>query len=119
MAEVPHLAFPLRITSGTFAAVEQDTIEDVRQCVHVLLSTPIGARPLAPEIGVEDPTFTEGIDPELMQAMLEEQEDRAAITVAVALVSGTGEQHITVDVQLAEDPADTPDDEPADDEEPL
>lgn len=100
--EIPHLAFPLRLTdSGSFAVVEQDTIDDVRQCVHVLLRTPLGVRPLAPEIGVEDPTFETGIDGDVLAATLEEQEPRASVTVVAAPVDPSGEQQLEVRVALA------------------
>lgn len=109
MTDIPHLAYPLRLApDGTFAVVEQDGIDDVRQCVHVLLRTPLGARPLAPQIGVEDPTFTSGVDPDELQQTLEEQEDRATVTVTTTPVDPTGEQQITVEVALADDPDNPP-----------
>lgn len=103
MAEVPQLAFPLRIdpATGDFAVVEQDSLDDVRQCVYTLMLTPLGVRPLAPDIGVEDPTFSAGVDPDALAATLEEQEPRATVTVTANPVAGTGEQQITVEVGLA------------------
>jgi phage baseplate assembly protein W len=99
--EIPHLAFPLRLEGGTFGVVEQDTIEDVRQSIFVLLHTPLGIRPLAPGIGVEDPTFEAGVDEHALSAVLEEQEPRAAVTVTSAPVDGTGELVLEVNVALA------------------
>lgn len=101
MAEIPHIAWPLRFAGDRLAVVEQDTLADVRQCVHLLVHTPIGARPLAPEIGLEDPTFA-GVDPEVLEADLEEWEDRAAVTVAATL-SPDGRQGVRIDVALAAD----------------
>ncbi len=101
---VPHLAFPLRrAPAGELLAVEQDTLEDVRQCVHVLLRTPRGARPLAPDVGIEDPTFTSGVQAEVLQAQLEDDEDRAHVDVAAGRVGPTGAQAVQVNVQLRED----------------
>jgi phage baseplate assembly protein W len=100
---VPHLAWPLRILpDGTFATVEQDTLDDVRQCIRVLLHTPRGARPLAPEVGVDDLAFS-GVDaPDLEQALMA-AEPRAVVTVTTLPPDGRGEQVITVDVSLAAD----------------
>lgn len=105
--EIPHIAFPLRqapaADGGGLVEVEQDTIDDVRQCVHVLLRTPLGVRPLAPQVGVEDPTFTR-VDGDVLAATLEDQEDRAAVTVTASPVDATGEQQIEVLVALADEP---------------
>lgn len=108
MASVPdqpqHLAYPLRLLpDGTFATVDQDTLDDVRQCVQVLLNTPQGIRPLAPSIGISDYAF-QGIDPDELQALLEDQEDRAVVTITLpdpATTAADGEQTVTIDVQLA------------------
>ena len=103
--DVPHLAWPLRLAaSGSLAIVEQDTIDDVRQCVHVLLNTPLGARLLAPEVGVEDPTFTTGIDAQALAALLEDQEDRARVHITAAGPTGDGQHAASVVVELAADP---------------
>jgi phage baseplate assembly protein W len=100
--EVPHLRWPLRGAAHRLQTVEQDTIDDVRQCVRVLLVTPLGARPLAPEIGVEDPTFTAGVDAEVLAAELEEMEDRASVTVIADQVDPQGHQDIRIHVELAD-----------------
>lgn len=99
--ETPHLAFPLRFDSAThsLAQVEQDELEDIEQCVFVLMKTPLGVRPLAPDIGVEDPTFSEGIDPQLLTADLENMEPRARVTITAEPVGATGEQVVTISVQ--------------------
>lgn len=105
MTDIPHIAYPLRLTATGLEQVEQDSIDDVRQCVHVLLRTPVGARPLAPDVGVEDPTFSEGVDPEQLAAELEGQEDRARITITAAAPDETGEQAVQIAVDLADDDA--------------
>lgn len=108
MATVPdqpqHLAYPLRLLAdGTFETVEQDTLDDVRQCVQVLLNTPVGVRPLAPQVGIPDYTF-QGVDPDELQELLEDQEDRAVITITTsdpAQTGDDGEQSVIIDVELA------------------
>src|SRR5690606_15301925 len=99
---VPHLAYPLRrAASGALAVVEQDTLADVRQCVHLLARTPRGARPLAPDIGVEDPTFGGGVDPLALAGDLESWEPRAAVRVEADGPGGDGAQRVRVHVDLA------------------
>jgi hypothetical protein len=104
LPEVPHLRWPLRLTpAGHLAQVEQDTLEDVRQCVAILVATPVGARPLAPEDGVEDPTFGPGWSPVALRRAIEAQEDRAAVDVQVTPLP-LGEERVQVTVDLvAED----------------
>ena len=94
--EVPHLRWPLRLAAGQLLTIEQDTIDDVEQCVHVLLTTPLGTRPLAPDVGTVDPAFT-GADPADIQDRLADSEPRAQVTVTV---DGAGPEH-TVAVQVA------------------
>lgn len=107
---VRHLRWPFRLTVATdvpqapLALVEQDTIDDVRQCVHLLLKTPPAARPLAPQIGVAEATFTAGIDAQQLAATLEEMEDRARITVTAAAVDAAGRQTVQILVALTETP---------------
>lgn len=100
--EVPHLKWPLELAGGMLLAVEQDTIDDVEQCVHVLRTTPLGSRPLAPEVGATDPTFV-GADAADLEARLTDPEfgePRADVTVTV---EGDGpEQTVSVQVALAE-----------------
>lgn len=103
---VGHKRFPLRLDiDGSFAAAEQDTVEDVQSCVHVLLVTPLGARPLAPTIGVDDPTFTEGVVPGQLEATLLDQEPRAALSITAEPIGATGEQTVRIEVGLADDDA--------------
>lgn len=99
MVVVPHMAWPLRLTpGGQLMCVEQDTISDVRQCVHILVRTPRGARPLAPEVGVVDPAFTGGVEAAVLKGELQRWEERADVTVT-ATTTGGGQQ-VTVDVAL-------------------
>ena len=77
MADVPHLAFPVRVDGSTFATVEQDSFDDVAGCVELVLRTPRGSRIDAPEFGLPDLTFNEGrVDPALVTGALDRWEDR-------------------------------------------
>ena len=60
MADVPHLTFPLRVISGRFACLEQDSPQDVAQCVATLLRTPYGWRDDMPDLGVDHVEFRMG-----------------------------------------------------------
>lgn len=111
MAELttPHLAFPLRLNSGRLAANEEGSLPEVRDSIRVLLRTPLGARPLAPQVGVPDPTFTTtGTQPELLTAALthpETGDPRATVQIHATPVTATGRQNVTVRVGLADQPA--------------
>lgn len=104
----PHLAFPLELSDdGRLVVHEQDTLEDVRSCVRVLLRTPLGARPLAPDVGVPDPTFTRGINPPVLKRTLEHPdngEPRADVTVRALDPLPSGQQQVSIGVDLADEP---------------
>ena len=54
------LAFPFRVApNGSAATVEADTDDAYAQELAILLGTRLGERPLAPEYGVDDATFGE------------------------------------------------------------
>lgn len=104
MPDVPQWSYPMRLgVNGDFAEVEQDTLDDVRQSVYLLTRTPVGVRPLAPDIGLEDPTFTI-VDLDALAATLEEQEDRAVVSVTVESLDDAGEQVLQIDVALVSEP---------------
>jgi phage baseplate assembly protein W len=113
-----HLAFPLRARAdGSFEQVEQDTYEDVRQCVYMVLRTPLQSRPLAPHVGVDDPTFSMGVDAPELEAQLQELEPRAVVKVTAGDVESGGEQQVEVRVALAaDDEGDEQEDHDDDDE---
>jgi hypothetical protein len=87
---------------GVLAQVEQDSVEDVQQCVYSYLHTVRGERPLSPDFGVEDPTFASLVSPVRLEADIEEAEDRANVTVTVTPIDGSGRTNISVSVELAE-----------------
>jgi hypothetical protein len=99
---VPVFDYPLRMQAdGTPAVVEQGSLEDVRASIHMLMRTPRGSRPLAPDIGVDDPTFGPGVDGDELAADLEAQEPLAALTVTVSPGDGPGDEVVRVEVDLA------------------
>lgn len=52
----PQFALPFRI-GKTVAIVEQDSVEEIEQCVETVLSTPVGSLIDAPALGRPDETF--------------------------------------------------------------
>ena len=102
-ADIPHLAWPFRYVPGshTLAQVEQDSIEDVEQNVLAYLRTQREERSLSPDFGMEDLTFSPGVNTQRLAAEIEEAEDRASVTVT-ANNNGAGRTSIDVVVELAE-----------------
>ncbi|HTU13701.1 MAG TPA: GPW/gp25 family protein [Solirubrobacterales bacterium] len=79
MAHVPHIKLPLTFTDWGTAVVEQDSAEEIRQCVELVLRTPTGSRVEVPEFGIDDLAFsrsTDRIEEEVLRAV-DEWEPRA------------------------------------------
>lgn len=77
--DAPHFRFPFTWgKDGHAQCVEQDTSEDVYQCVEALIRTPRGFRLELPDYGISDPTFSEGEpDTSDIQSAIEIYEPRA------------------------------------------
>jgi phage baseplate assembly protein W len=78
---VPHFDLPFRfIGSGNAVVVDQDTLEDVSNCVEAIMRTVIGQRQELPEFGIPDPTLqTQPIyRPDILTQVLE-WEPRAVV----------------------------------------
>jgi phage baseplate assembly protein W len=55
--KTPHFAAPFSFTGKSFATVEQDAKEEIRQCVLACLSTPRGSRMDQPDFGIPKHLF--------------------------------------------------------------
>jgi phage baseplate assembly protein W len=89
VVDVPHFALPLRLDgTGGFAVLEQDSVDDVAQCVAVVLATPVGSRAEAPTFGVPQVEFTSTVPAEDLVEAVVEWEPRADLDVDS--VSGLG-----------------------------
>lgn len=76
--DAPHLRVPLRLDGGRLAVVEQDSPEEVAQCVRTLLTTPPGFRMTEPEYGTPDQSYADGgADPDVLLEAVEQWEPRA------------------------------------------
>jgi phage baseplate assembly protein W len=83
MVSIPHFKIPLQLdpVTGRFAVVEQDTEEDVQQCVVALLRTEVGDRLELSEYGIPSTVFEETIDQGGIMAAIERWEPRATTSL--------------------------------------
>ena len=78
MADIPHLALPLRFVNGAAVVTEQDTTDEIMACVLAVLLCPLGYRVELPTFGIPDPTFSEGVvSSDVIEAVLGEWEPRS------------------------------------------
>lgn len=54
---VPHFSLPLRYVNGSAQVNEQDSIDDIVDCVYAVCVTNPGDRDEMPDFGLLDPTF--------------------------------------------------------------
>lgn len=78
--EIPHFNFPFDIWNGHVTEVEQDTTDDIANCVTAIVLTPEDFRTDIDDFGIDDMTFTNHPLPakSIAQEILN-QEPRAAI----------------------------------------
>lgn len=89
MRTAPHLAVPFRIVGGRSATVEQDTPDEITQCVEVILGTRPGERVAVPEFGAPDLVGQNVIDIDELADAVSRWEPRVDPTVtAERLVDG-------------------------------
>jgi phage baseplate assembly protein W len=82
MPDIPHLSIPLRITNSRWEVVEQDTEEEVAQCVRNVCAFERGYRIEDPDFGINDPSFQiMPIDTNDIAQALDEYEERAAVEI--------------------------------------
>ena len=68
---IPHLSVPLKLRGERFSAHEQNSDEEVGQCVESILRTPIGSRLSVPQFGIPTLEFSPNEDhiPEIINAI--------------------------------------------------
>ena len=100
MSRVQQLAYPLRFVSGRPVMVDQDSPQEIRQCVQVVLAYPLGGCIDLPEFGRPDPTFSQtgpnGPDPVELEAVIDRWEPRATGAVIAGTVDQDGITGLTV-----------------------
>jgi len=57
MTDVPHFSLPFRFASPAAAVSEQDSLDEIVDCVYAILVCPLGFRVESPLFGLPDPTF--------------------------------------------------------------
>lgn len=78
----PKLAFPIRFAGGRPVTVEQDSLDEIAQCVEVALRYPVGFRHDLPEFGTPDQTFRmNGADPDAIRRAVARWEPRVEALV--------------------------------------
>lgn len=83
--DTPHFNFPFAFSGSSVDTVEQDTLDDITNCVKVILLTHVGFRSEVPSFGVPDFTFIkQPIGRDFILALIAEQEPRAALMIREA-----------------------------------
>jgi phage baseplate assembly protein W len=80
----PHFAFPFRFTVSNKAdVIEQDSPEEVNQCVEIILRYPRGYRVDLPEFGIRDQSFLQnGPDLNEIHSAIARWEPRASVDLS-------------------------------------
>lgn len=71
---IPHLRFPFQVIGDKAAVVEQNSYDEIAQCVQIVLTTSVGERIEVPTYGVSDPVFSSDSQAR-QQAMIEALND--------------------------------------------
>lgn len=89
---VPHLSTPMRLSGDRLSANEQNTDEEIVECVEAILRTPLGSRETAPELGLPALEFLD--------------EDEQLVEIVDAILKGeprAGEVQEEAEITLAEE----------------
>lgn len=84
---VPHFSLPFRFVlqgspTPTVAVTEQDSPDEIKDCVEAILRYEIGSRPEKPDFGITDPTFSSpGVNTNRIHAEVDRSEPRVALKV--------------------------------------
>jgi hypothetical protein len=57
MPDIPHLKLPLQLHGTSFMMTEQDSDEEIADCVEAIIRCPVGFREDLPEFGMPEQTF--------------------------------------------------------------
>lgn len=82
---IPHFALPLRYVGGSAVVNEQDSMDDVADCVYAVCVTNPGDRPELPDFGLVDLTFSqEPLATTAAANQIQQWEPRAQILIDAA-----------------------------------
>lgn len=94
----PHLAFPLEFRNDRVVVTEQDSQDEIVDCVEALLSIPLGSLVHQPDLGLADPTFRQnGVDLSEIEGTVAQWEPRADVD-AIRTAIQDSEDKIQVNV---------------------
>ena len=87
--DIPHFDFPFRFETHqgglTASEVEQDSIEDISNCINVICLTPLGWFAESPNFGLPDLTFNQQpLNVSELSGVIVEQEPRAVLIIEEA-----------------------------------
>lgn len=78
----PHFDLPFRLVGSSFFTVEQDSEEDIANCVEAILRTPYNSIPDTEDFGLDDHTFDiQPIDTDAVTRQILNQEPRASLLI--------------------------------------
>lgn len=81
----PHFDLPFRFNNGVAVVVEQDSYEDISNCVEAIVRTPVGFRVYDDryDFGIQPPEFEDQpVDILSMQELVLAQEPRAVVIIS-------------------------------------
>jgi phage baseplate assembly protein W len=92
MAKLPHFSYPFRFAAGKAVVSEQDSPDEVADCVTAILLCPVGYRVELPEFGTDDVAFSSpSVDTDKIREAVGFWEPRASLGF---------EQHVDANDQL-------------------
>lgn len=84
---VPQFSMPFRFERGAAVVVEQDSVDEIADCVANICRYQPGDRPEKPTFGVPDQTFAQGaVDANVAAAAVRRWEPRAELAANSDLV---------------------------------
>lgn len=85
MADTPQIALPIRFVNGRIAEIEQDSPQEIEQCIETICRYRPHDREERPDFGIDDQTFREGgVDLNKLQQEVERLEPRADLVFSEA-----------------------------------
>jgi len=98
--DVPHFDLPFRLGKTGANVVEQDSLDDVANCVVAIASTHVGWREEVPTFGVPDYALhMQPLHPEDINSVISDQEPRAVLIVNERMdMADTLVDHINIGV---------------------
>jgi hypothetical protein len=82
VSDVPHFSLPFRFANPQVATSEQDSLDEIADCVLAILVCPAGFRVELPAFGLPDPTFSMPVpSTDAIRTAVETWEPRAAVVL--------------------------------------